>query len=276
MRLTVVGCAGSFPGPDSAASCYLVEADDAAGRTWRVLLDLGSGALGPLQLYTDPRDVDVVALSHLHADHVADMTGLYVYLKYQPVGASADGPGSGGPRPPATHPVQVYGPFGSAARLGALSGLDPEESLGDQLAVHTWQAGRAVHVGPMTLTPVSVEHPVPAYGIRVEGPAEDDPDERVVLAYSGDTDECPGLDEVAAGADVLLAEAAFVEGRDDAVRGLHLTGRRAGRAAARGRVGHLVLTHVPAWNDPQVAAEEAVAVYDGPVTMAHPGLVLTL
>jgi ribonuclease BN (tRNA processing enzyme) len=27
MRLTVVGCSGSMPGPHSAASCYLLEAD---------------------------------------------------------------------------------------------------------------------------------------------------------------------------------------------------------------------------------------------------------
>ena len=26
MRLTVVGCSGSYPGPDSPASCYLIEA----------------------------------------------------------------------------------------------------------------------------------------------------------------------------------------------------------------------------------------------------------
>lgn len=276
MRLTVVGCSGSFPGPDSAASCYLVQADDAAGRTWQVLLDLGSGAMGPLQLYVDPRDLDVVALSHLHPDHVADITGLYVYLRYQPVPRSADGPGSSGTRTPAVRPVQVYGPFGTASRIGELHGLGPDESLGDQLAVHAWQAGRPVHVGPLTLTPVPVEHPVPAYGIRVEGPAEDDPDRRVVLAYSGDTDACPGLDELADGADVLLAEAAFVEGRDDAIRGLHLTGRRAGEAAARAGARRLVLTHVPPWNDPQVAVEEAGEVYDGPITLAHPGLVVTL
>ena len=48
MRLTVVGCSGSFPGPESAASCYLVEATGTDDRTWRILLDLGSGALGPI------------------------------------------------------------------------------------------------------------------------------------------------------------------------------------------------------------------------------------
>ena len=45
MRLTVVGCSGSYPGPDSPASCYLLEAEH-DGRTWRILLDLGNGALG--------------------------------------------------------------------------------------------------------------------------------------------------------------------------------------------------------------------------------------
>ena len=28
MRLTVLGCAGSFPGPEAACSAYLIEVDD--------------------------------------------------------------------------------------------------------------------------------------------------------------------------------------------------------------------------------------------------------
>ena len=89
MRLTVVGCSGSYPGPDSPASCYLLEAehDDGTGsRTWRVLLDLGSGALGALQRYADPLAVDAVLLSHLHADHCLDLCGYYVLRKYHPSG----------------------------------------------------------------------------------------------------------------------------------------------------------------------------------------------
>ncbi|MBC7289857.1 MAG: MBL fold metallo-hydrolase [Actinotalea sp.] len=264
MRLTVVGCAGSFPGPASAASCYLVQADDAAGRTWTVALDLGSGALGPLQRHCDPAELDAVGLSHLHPDHVADVSGLYVYLRYRPDGTGRDAP------------LPVHGPFGTASRLADAYGLEPGESMADHLAVHTWQPGTPVRVGPLTLTPVAVEHPVPAYGVRVEGPSEADLERRVVLAYSGDTDACVGLDRLAHGADVLLAEAAFVEGRDDAVRGIHLTGRRAGQAAADGGVGRLVLTHVPAWNEPGVAAAEAAEVYDGPIQTAEPGLVVVL
>ena len=57
LRLTVIGCSGSYPGPESSASCYLLEAEH-DGRTWRVLLDLGNGALGSLQRYADATAID--------------------------------------------------------------------------------------------------------------------------------------------------------------------------------------------------------------------------
>ena len=265
MRLTVVGCAGSFPGPDSAASCYLVQADDADGRTWTLVLDLGSGAFGPLQRWCDPVDVDAVGLSHLHPDHMADVSALYVYLRYRPVV-------TGRHRRAA---LPVHGPFGTASRLAEVQGMEPGESMAEQLSVQVWQPGRTVRVGPMTMTPVAVEHPVPAYGVRVTGPSERDPHTTVTLAYTGDTDACPGLDELATGTDLLVAEASFIEGRDE-VRGVHLTGRRAGEAAEAGGARSLLLTHLPVWTPSDVVAEEARQVYAGPVDVAHPGMVVVL
>ena len=47
MKLTAIGTSGSYPGPHAAASCYLLQIE--AERTWNIVLDLGSGALGPLQ-----------------------------------------------------------------------------------------------------------------------------------------------------------------------------------------------------------------------------------
>jgi len=262
VRLVVVGCAGSYPGPEAACSSYLVQADDAAGRTWSVLLDLGNGALGPLQRYGDPAALDGVALSHLHADHVADMVVLSVLRRYRPAG----------PMPP----LPVWGPDGTSERLAQLAGKDPAADCSAQFTVRPWAADEPVVVGPLTLMPVAMHHSVPTFGVRVSGPAEGDPGRTVTLAYTGDTDAGPGLDALAAGVDLLLAEASFVEGRDDAHRGVHLTGRRAGQAAARGGAGRLLLTHVPAWNDPSTAPAEARAVYAGPVDLARPGDVHTL
>lgn len=263
MRLTVVGCSGSYPGPESPASSYLVQADDADGRTWNLVLDLGSGALGPLQRYVELEDVDAIGLSHLHPDHMADLSGLFVYLRYAP-------------RPLAKRHVEVHGPFGTLSRIAEAHGTQPGESLTDHLHVHAWQPGRPVTVGPMSVLPVAVEHPIPAYGVRVTGPSEADRARTVTLAFTGDTDVCPGLDELAQGVDLLLAEAAFVEGRDDHIKGIHLTGRRAGEAAERGGCGRLVVTHVPAWNDPDVAVAEAREVFSGPIDRAVPGMVVEL
>ena len=67
--MTVVGCAGSAPAPDSTCSCYLIEADGA-----NLLLDLGPGSSGPLQRYLPPEAVDLVVLSHAHSDHFADLS----------------------------------------------------------------------------------------------------------------------------------------------------------------------------------------------------------
>ena len=76
MRLVVLGCAGSYPSVDAAASSYLVQADDAAGRTWTVLLDLGNGALSPLQQFGDPTALDAIEPDPVALVHPLDLEGL--------------------------------------------------------------------------------------------------------------------------------------------------------------------------------------------------------
>lgn len=262
MRLVVLGCAGSFPSADSPCSAYLVQADDEAGRTWSVLLDLGNGALGPLQRHWNVGAIDAIGVSHLHADHVADLPVLAVARRYGP-----DGP---------LGAVPTWGPAGLDARLAQLAGEDPAAATGGQFDVRVWSAGKPVIVGPLTLTPVPMNHSVPCFGVRVSGPSQAGASRTVSVCYTGDTDSGPGLDALAARADLLLAEAAFHEGRDDAYRGIHLTARRAAEAAARGGTRHLVLTHIPAWNDPAQALAEARSAYTGPLTLATSGAVFAL
>jgi ribonuclease BN (tRNA processing enzyme) len=123
----------------------------------------------------------------------------------------------------------------------------------------------AVDVGPMTVEAVPVAHPGPAFGFRVRAGGR-------TLAFSGDTGPCTGLDDLASGADLLLAEASF-RSSDDNPPDLHLTGADCGRAAARGDVGRLVLTHVPPWFDPALAIAEAKGEYAGEIELAFAGAV---
>jgi ribonuclease BN (tRNA processing enzyme) len=247
MRLTVVGCSGSLPGPESAASCYLLEGEH-DGRTWRVLLDLGSGALGSLQRFVDPLTIDAVLFSHLHPDHYFDISGLYVLWRYHP----------GGERPP----IPVYGPKGVARQSARAYGLRKEPGMSAQFDFHEYD-GLPIELGPFTITAGPVVHPITAYGLRVESGGR-------VLVYSGDTGPCQELVDLAAGADLLLAESAFVEGGDNPVD-LHLTGRQAGATATEAQAARLVLTHVPPWHDPEVCLHEARSAYDGPLEVATVG-----
>ena len=244
-----MGCSGSLPGPSSPASCYLVEALDPDGRTWRVVLDLGNGSLGALQRYVDPTTLDAVLLSHLHPDHCHDVCGLFVLLKY-------------GPGPVRQTKLPVWGPAGTADRMSQAYG--PSPGLSEQLDFGTLHDGVPLRVGPLVITPMRVEHPVEAFGLRVEHDGR-------VLAYTGDTDTCEALKALCRNASLVLADSAFVDGRDTA-EGVHLSGRRAAEAAVEaGGVERLVLTHLPPWNDPAVCLAQARAVWPGPLEVTTAG-----
>lgn len=265
MKLTVVGCSGSFPGPDAAASSYLVEVTEApvegeadGGRTWRIVLDLGSGSLGPLQRLADPFGLDAVVLSHLHPDHFMDMCGLYVARRYDPEHPDID----------AIPPLRVHGPVHTAERLLQAYGPDAESELPRIYDVHEMADGKSFTVGPVTITPRLVQHPVTAFGLRLEYAGR-------VIAYSGDTDACPALVDLARGADLLLCEASFEERRNEP-RGIHLTGLRAGEAAAQSGAARLMLTHIPVWTDQEIVLDEAREAFAGPIDLARPGLSVNL
>lgn len=248
MRLTVIGCSGSFPGPDSPASCYLVETEH-EGRAWRVLLDLGSGALGPLHTYVDPLDVDAVFLTHLHPDHCFDISGYYVMRKYHPAGAQ--------PR------IPVYGPSGTGARMAKASGLPVRPGMDEEFDFRVYDEREPVHLGPYTIQASRVVHPVEAFALKVaQGGGS--------FVYSGDTAPSDALVRLAKGSDLLLAEASFRVGCDNP-EGLHLTGRDAGEAATQAGVSTLVLTHIPPWHDKQAAFDEARPWFDGRLDLARTG-----
>jgi ribonuclease BN (tRNA processing enzyme) len=243
MRLTVVGCSGSYPGPDSPASCYLVEQDG-----FRVLLDLGNGALGPLHRHLDPAAVDAVILSHLHADHCLDMCPFVVFRRYLPTG------------PPPRIPV--LGPAGTHDRLATAYDPPARTGLRDVFAFTAVMPGER-DLGPFQVRFDRMNHPVETYGVRLMAGGRS-------LAYSGDTGPSDALVRLATGADVLLCEASFTDA-PDLPPNLHLTGREAGEHAAKAASGRLLVTHVPPWTDAARVLDEASTAFDGPTELVCAG-----
>lgn len=245
MKLTVVGCSGSFPSPASPCSSYLVEADG-----YRLVLDLGNGALGALQNHVGLYDVDAVALSHLHADHCIDLCAYWVARNYRQEGCP--------------ELLPVYGPADTPGRLARAYDMPEQPGMSEVFDFRTVTPG-SFELGPLTVTAIQVNHPVEAYAFRIEHDGRS-------LVYSGDTGECPELVELARGTDLFLCEAAYTDGKET-YRAIHLNGREAGEHAASAGVGRLVLTHIPPWTDPERNLRDAEAAYPGPVEVAKAGAV---
>jgi len=249
MRLTVVGCAGSLPGPESAASCYLLEAEG-----FRLVVELGNGALGPLQKYIGLFDVDAVCLSHLHADHCVDLYSYAIARTYSPAGLQPV--------------IPVYGPAGARERIALIHGTEGDAyGLIERFRFETLAAG-SFPTAPFDVTAVHMNHPVETFGFRFSYGGR-------TVAYTGDTGETDAVSRLARGCDVFLCEAAFLD-RPDLPPDLHLTARQAAGYAARADIGELVLTHLQPWICADDALAEAAAVFDGKLATAVPGQVLNL
>ncbi len=86
-------------------------------------------------------------LSHLHADHCLDIPGLLVWRRYSP-----NAP---------TGRVPVYGPAGTAQRLGVASAevAGEVDDVSDTLDIRPLSDGGTFRFGALTISPSKVDHP---------------------------------------------------------------------------------------------------------------------
>lgn len=239
----MLGCAGTFPGPSSPCSGYLVEQDG-----FRLVVDLGSGALGNLQRHVDLLAVDAIYVTHLHADHCIDLVAYSYARRYHPRGIPA--------------PLPVYGPAGTANRICQAFEVPPQDSLIDVFDFREMPVGEC-QIGPFAVTTARTNHPIECHAIRLDAGGRS-------LTYSGDTGVCDDLVKLVHDTDLFLCEASWAHDRANP-SGVHLSGREAGEHAARAGAGRLLLTHIVAWSDAQQILAEARGAFDGAVEQARCG-----
>jgi ribonuclease Z len=265
MQVVILGSGSPLPDPGRAGPSTLVRTS--AGD---LLFDCGRGVLmRAVAVASGAAAFRAVFLTHLHSDHITDLND--VFTTRWVTSFAAD-------------PLPVFGPPGTAALLRATEAM-LEPDIGYRLAHHddlTWRPSAAVtevehgvvfDEGTVRVTAAPTDHaPVrPTVGFRV-----DDGTESVVIA--GDTVPCAGLDELCAGADVLvhtvvrrdLIEQIGLPRLND-VLDYHSSVPDAARTAARAGAGSLVLTHLvppPAPGTEQEWLDQATAHFTGEVVLA--------
>ena len=238
LRITVIGCSGTYSSAESSCSSYLVQTD-----TTSVLLDAGPGSSIELQKHIDLADIDAIIVSHEHPDHWTELPSLYHAYRF-------------GIR--RLH-VPLYGTSGTRLLFDAAC----VEGTAHTFDWTTIDRSSELQVGDITFSFSLTDHPVETLAIRAEAGGRS-------VAYSADTGPGWSPAEFESPVDLLIYEASLRVDMEEL--GIpHTSGRQAGIRSRDAGVGHLVLTHIPPGEDPVEREDSATAEYSGPIDIAAPG-----
>ncbi|MEM9529807.1 MAG: MBL fold metallo-hydrolase [Pseudomonadota bacterium] len=269
LAVQVLGSGGPIADDGRASTGYLVWV---AGHA-RILVDAGSGTFVRFgEAGADFADLEVIAISHFHTDHVGALPGL---LK-------------SGYFSPRTHPLAVTGPGGSGPFPG-LNALLPrllEEKAGafGYLAGYLDGSGGLVQLKPMEVAldstkPVLLADetfrlealPVPhgivpslAYRVQIG--------DRSIVFGSDQNGTNPAFVDLARNADLLVLHAVIPENAGRTARALHATPSRLAAIVTEARPQRTLLSH---WMARSLRVQEGIlstvqtAAGDKPVLAAE-------
>lgn len=260
VELRILGCWAPYPAPGGACSGYLV----GEGNSF-VLVECGHGVMARLAGWVELEQLQAVFLSHLHPDHWHDLPALRYALRarsglrLRPAGPALDPLPLYAPAEPASSFAQIAS-YTEAFRVHALPNL-PVDGTGAALG---GKPALRVDLGWLTVDLYPTRHALPAYCLGFACGSK-------CLFYTGDTAWWDGLLAMAAGAEVILAEASLLSADRDLLADDHLTAAEAGRLAEAVGAKTLVLTHFWPAYPLEVLYREARQHFRGEVILAREG-----
>jgi ribonuclease Z len=272
IEIVLLGTGSPLPDPNRAGPATLVR----AGGT-NLLVDCGRGVLLRAAAAAPAAQLDAVLLTHLHSDHFTDLGDVITTSWITTFEPKA---------------LPIYGPRRTQEVVdGVVASLGPDIqyrlahhddlTVGPDIPVTELGGDESIELGAARVAVAPTEHrpasPSLAYRVDHDGHS-------VVLA--GDTLPCDGLDQLCAGADVLVHTVI----RADIIRNIpvqrlqdvcdyHSTVEQAAQTAARGDVRRLVLTHCVPPLQPDNASEWhdlAAEHFDGVIDIADDLLRVTV
>jgi len=247
MDVIILGSGTAIPMNDRASPSIAVEVDGSC-----LLFDMGPGALRHLtRAGIDYERVERIFLTHFHPDHTADL----IHFMF-----ASRNPAVLGRRRPFT----VTGPPGTGRLVETLQAAYPNWLTlpPHMMGIEERDMGRCSRrdYGDVAVITTPAAHTSSSLAYRVE-------DRRgKAVVYSGDTEFCDALVDLARGADLLILESSFPDGEGCAG---HLTPSLAGRMASMAGVRRLVLVHFYPECLRTDAASQCRKTYSGELTLGE-------
>lgn len=255
-ELVVLGTASQVPTRTRNHNGYLLRWDDEG-----LLFDPGEGTQRQMiHAGVAASEITRICITHVHGDHCYGLPGVLSRMALDRV----------------SHPVRLHYPASGEHIIWPLvnlasTGIDlrlyPHDEAGPvapglevrpllhriETYGYRWSEPDGRTLVPEKLAAAGIEgpdvsrlqHDGSLRGVRLEDVSVPRPGQR--FAFVMDTAPCSGAEELADGADLLVAESTFNDDDGDlAAQFRHLTAGQAGELAAVGKVGTLVLTHFSA------------------------------
>jgi ribonuclease BN (tRNA processing enzyme) len=244
--VTILGSGTCVPSLKRSSASILVRSGTA-----RILVDVGDGTLHRLVAAGETVfSITHLLLTHFHPDHSSALPAFLFANKYPVIRRQA--------------PLHLVGGPGLKRFFNGLTAAWghwlqlPEELF--SLVELGGAAEDRIQTLDFALRACPVAHNPESRAYRITGA------DGFTVAYSGDTDICDALVNLAGGADLFICEASLPD--EQKVPG-HLTPSLAGHIAARAAVGHLVLTHLYPECDTVDIAAQCRRTWSGPLTVAR-------
>ncbi len=246
MEVIILGSGTCVPSVRRAGPAACVRTE---GMT--ILVDSSAGTLRQLaRAGIDYADIDMILYTHLHPDHVGEFVPFLFATKYAP-GYSRK------------RPVMILAAEGFRTFYNSLQSAFGEWIVpaGGMLEINEISTAMncAMQIPPLTIRTAHVKHTPMSLAYRIE----DSHGHSVV--FSGDTDFCNEITDLAAGTDLLVLECAAPENAK--VKG-HLIPSEAGRIASSAQARKLALTHFYPECDKSDLVTPCRNEYSGPIILA--------
>ncbi len=219
LEVTFIGSGDAFGSGGRRNTSILLR-----GRQGSILLDCGpTTPHGLRELGVDPREIDAIAISHFHGDHVAGIPFLLLEFEFELERAK---------------PLQIFGPPSIRERLqkmASIFGYDFPEDPSYSLSFAEYEIGTPLHAAGFEVRPMpAVHHPhTRPHMLRVQNDTR-------ALVFSGDTGWHDELPEKVRDVNLFISECVFYEERFE----FHLSHERMQEHRDRFRCDSTILTHI--------------------------------